>query len=174
MSALATVTATAVSLGAIGWLAATDPKRRRAFRQPAMPRRHSRLLWTAVWLPGVLLPFWSGGAGLVIWMGAVSVAGWGVAAISPRRSAAWRQRLAAGWTGAIARLPAAGGAMTGARRWLAGLRRPPRPPREAPTSLEARVHALEAELAALKLQLSQGRDAMADGGGVVVELAGRR
>lgn len=174
MSAIATVTATAVSLGAIGWLAATDPKRRRAFRQPAMPRRHARLLWTAVWLPGLLLPFWSGGAGLVVWMGAVSVAGWGVAAVSPRRSAAWRQRLAAGWAAGLARLPAVGGAMTAARRWLASLRRTPREAREAPMGLEARVRALEAELAALRLQLSQPRDATGDGGGVVVELAGRR
>ena len=43
-------------------------------------------------LPGVLVPAWSGGGGFLIWFGATTVAGWGLAATSPPRAAAWRAR----------------------------------------------------------------------------------
>ena len=94
MSALATLGGTALSLAALGWLAANDPKRRRAFDLAAHPGpRRAGVAWTLAFLPGLLVPFWSGGAGLVLWLGAVSVAGWVLAAVSPDRSAAWLRSL---------------------------------------------------------------------------------
>jgi hypothetical protein len=57
VSALATCIAVGASLAVLGQLAATDPKRRRAFRLPPPERRRAELLWTAALLPGALLPF---------------------------------------------------------------------------------------------------------------------
>ena len=88
MSALATVSAVAVTLGGIGRLAATDPKRRRSFGlAPYHGSRQVALAVTAVFLPGVLLLALGTGADFVAWLGAVCVAGWGVAAMSPLRIA---------------------------------------------------------------------------------------
>src|SRR3546814_10191364 len=56
MSALATVAAIAVTIGGVGRLAATDPKRRRSFDLPPYQgRRRVTLAVTAVFLPGMLL-----------------------------------------------------------------------------------------------------------------------
>jgi len=82
---MATLGAVGVSLAAIGYLAATDPKRRRAFRQPAVPKRWPRLAWTLVLLPGVLVPMGSVGAGFVIWLGASATLGWLLVGLSPKR-----------------------------------------------------------------------------------------
>ena len=93
MSLLATLAAISLSLAALGYLAATDPKRRRAFRLPPPYRRRAGAAWAAALGPGLLLPYWSGGAGFFVWLGAASVAGWILAAVSPVRSAAMREML---------------------------------------------------------------------------------
>lgn len=88
MSALGTVAAVAVTLGGIARLAATDPKRRRSFGlEPYRRPRQVALAMTAVFLPGVLLLAIGTGADFVAWTGAVCVAGWAVAAVSPLRVA---------------------------------------------------------------------------------------
>lgn len=126
MTVAATLLAVAATLAALGWLTATDPKRRRAFRlpEPGRPRR-VRAALAAVFLPGLLLLGFGNGAGFAIWLGVVSVAGWGLAAMTPSAAARLGDR---------ARRAAAGA------RAVAGL-----PGRVA--LLERRVAALEAELA---------------------------
>jgi len=125
----ATLAAIAVSLAGVGYLAGTDPKRRRAFRLPPAARSSPRLGWALVLAPGVLLPFAAGGAGFTVWIGAVSVVGWAIAALPPERTARVGRRCA----GLVDR--------------LAGFRlRPPAHDRLA--ALEARIRALEAQLAA--------------------------
>jgi hypothetical protein len=159
MSAPAILAGTATSLAALAHLAATDPKRRRAFglEQPAEGR--PRLAWTAALLPGVLVPLWAGAAGFFIWFGAVAVLGWAVAATSPTRMAAVR-RLATARVRSV-------------RDWVEPLfREAGRRIREirlvgAPNvTLEARVRRLEAEVALLEARLAALQPAGAD----VVEL----
>jgi hypothetical protein len=138
----ATLAAVAVSLAGVGYLAGTDQKRRRAFRFPPAPQASPRLGWGLVLLPGVLLPFAAGGAGFAVWIGAVSVAGWAIAALPPERTARLRRhcsRLAelvpariAGWRPGLPRVAAR-----------------PRPD-DRIAALEARIHALEAQLAAAR------------------------
>lgn len=97
MSALGTTLAIAVTLAGIGRLAATDPKRRRSFDLPPFRgNRQVALAMTAVLLPSVLLLAIGSGADFVAWLGAVSVAGWAVAAVSPRRTKRAMRWLAAG------------------------------------------------------------------------------
>jgi hypothetical protein len=152
VSALAVLGATAVSLGALGYLAATDPKRRRAFRLPPPAPRRAEIGWTLALLPGVLAA-WSGAAGLFAWLGAVTVVGWILAATSPDRAAAARRRLEAtasrlrGRVGPLAAATAR--AVAGAAAW--------RPERRSDRTalLEQRVAALEAELTALRRALPQ-------------------
>jgi hypothetical protein len=86
VTAWTTVAAVLVSLAAIAWLAATDPKRRRVFDLPPA-RRRPVLAWTAALLPGAWLAWLGNGAGFVTWLGASTVLGWGLAALPP---AAWR------------------------------------------------------------------------------------
>ena len=57
----------AVSLAALGYLAATDPKRRRAFRLPDPAPAPAGLGWAAVLLPGFCVPVWAGAAGFFVW-----------------------------------------------------------------------------------------------------------
>ena len=104
MSALAStaaIAAIAVTLAGIGRLAATDPKRRRSFGLPPFRgNRQVALALTAVFMPGVLLLAIGSGADFVAWLGAICVAGWAVAAVSPWRVAwAWR------WFAGIAAAP---------------------------------------------------------------------
>lgn len=128
----ATITAVAVSLAGVGYLAGTDPKRRRAFRLPPAARSNPRLGWALVLLPGVLLPFAAGGAGFTVWIGAVSVVGWAIAALPPERTALIGRRCAE----LVDRL-------AGFR-----LRLPERlPADDRVAALEARIRALEAQLA---------------------------
>lgn len=138
MSILATILAVAVSLAAIGRLAATDPKRRRSFRLPALdaPRR-PKLLWGAALGPGALLLIAGSGSGFAIWLGAVSVAGWAVAAVPPTRTAPL-----AGWIS---------GPIRTARQWVAG---------RAVGGSTARIAALESRVATLETALA--RQAAAD------------
>lgn len=132
----ATVVAIAVSLAGVGYLAGTDPKRRRAFRLPPATGASPRLGWALVLGPGLVLPFAAGGAGFTIWIGAVTVAGWAIAALPPERTAELgrglerlRDRIAA-WRPA---LPAIG---SGA----------PRQEDDRIAALETRIRALEAQL----------------------------
>ncbi|MEM1138679.1 MAG: hypothetical protein AAGH45_02265 [Pseudomonadota bacterium] len=87
------------SLIALGYLIETDPKRRRAFREPALG--HERYI-----VPPLALLVLPGGATLaagtfglfVLWFSTLTVVGWIMAALSPD---AWRRigaRLEA-WTG---------------------------------------------------------------------------
>lgn len=123
MSALASTAAIAVTLAGIGRLAATDPKRRRSFGLP--PFRGNRqlvLALTAVFMPGVLLLAIGSGADFVAWLGAICVAGWAVAAVSPwRMASAWRRL--GGFAAAPRRLLVAAGA-GGRKLAAAALRRP--------------------------------------------------
>lgn len=153
MSAIATLAATGASLAALGWLAATDPKRRRAFRlslAPVQPRARNAA-WALALLPGALVPLASGGAGFVLWLGAVSVAGWGLAAMPPDDSLT-RLRSAAleALRERLARLAARLGGHTRALR--ARLPAPAAKPEGDAAAriarLEARVSELEAELMA--------------------------
>lgn len=174
MSAAATTAATAVSLVALGRLAAGDPKRRRAFRLPAQENRRAGLLWAAALAPGLLVPFWSGAAGFFVWLGAVSVFGWVAAAISPDRNLALRMRLAEGFgraAGAVAPALAAGRRAVGRIRRAGGtaLARPAAAVPAGYAELERRVRELEAEVAALRAAAAE-----AEPGATVIELAGRR
>ena len=85
VSATATLGAVGVSLAAIGYLAATDPKRRRAFRLgggrrtaalPGLDARGAR--------PGVLVPIWGAAApGSSVWLGATATVGWLLVGMAP-------------------------------------------------------------------------------------------
>lgn len=90
MTVAATLVGTALSLAAIGWTAATDPKRRRAFRLPPRPRHPAavRAAWTGVALCGLGVALWGGAGGLFVWGGAVIVSGWCLVAPPPRPRAA--------------------------------------------------------------------------------------
>lgn len=163
MSALASTAAIAVTLAGIGRLAATDPKRRRSFGlQPFRGNRQVVLALAAVFMPGVLLLAIGSGADFVGWLGAICVAGWAVAAVSP-----WRVVSAGHWLAGIAAAPRRllVSAIAGGRR-LAAAVLPRRPvaagiPGRHPESaadddmlcriaeLETRVGQMEAALAAL-------------------------
>ncbi len=93
MSLTATALAVGASLCAIGWLCATDPKRRRAFGLGALRRpRHARAALCGALLPGLLLTL-VGASDVVVWLGSVSVLGWILAALPPRRLASLREAL---------------------------------------------------------------------------------
>lgn len=168
MSVGATVLAVGVSLGAIAALSVGDAKRRRAFRLPPVARRWNGLLWTLVFLPGVILPFASGAAGFVVWTGAVPVIGWIIAALPPGRVSGWGQR-------AVAALPGRRFGATTAAWVRAGIARLQAGPGARPVedALESRIRALEAEVAALRLLLLAPADEV-EGGARIVELSGRR
>lgn len=145
MSAIATLAATAVSGGGLAYLAATDGKRRRAFRLPPAGPRRGAAAWAAVLLPGVVLPVWSGAAGFFVWLGATAVLGWAIGATAPGRIADLHGQ-AAGWLRArLGPLPAPAG-----RCWY-GLR--VGPPSEDLTKLAQRVRRHEAKIAALNARL---------------------
>lgn len=83
MTVPVTLAAVAVTLLALAHLTATDPKRRRAFKLPP-PRR--RFAWPAGVLalaPGAALLAAGAGAAFVIWLGAITVLGWLIAARTP-------------------------------------------------------------------------------------------
>jgi hypothetical protein len=145
VSVLATLAAIAVSLAGFAHLAATDPKRRRAFRLPDPAPRRPGLGWAAVLLPGLLVPIWAGAAGFFVWLGAASVLGWTLAAASPQRTAALRRAADDRLLGLRRRAEALLNA--GRTRWAA-LQRPRQP------TLAERVRELEREVAALKARLA--------------------
>lgn len=82
-----TLSALIVSLTGLAHLAATDPKRRRAFKLPIRHRRFARSALTLVFVPGVVLLLAGQGAAFVIWLGAATVAGWLVALRVPSGTA---------------------------------------------------------------------------------------
>ena len=136
MSGLAAA-AVATTLAATAWLAATDPKRRRAFRLPPFRgRRRPRLALCAMLVPGVLLLWAGNGAGFLIWLGVCSVAGWAAAAVPPARTARAAERLAstAARIGKALRVRGGGSRST--------------------TTAAARIEALERRVAALEAALS--------------------
>jgi hypothetical protein len=151
---LATVAAVGVSLAALAHLAATDPKRRRAFRLPEPAPRRPGVVWAAALLPGLLLPVSAGAGGFFVWLGAVAVLGWAIAALSPNRSAALGQLLLKTRARLEPLLRSAG----------EGWRRALRPPQDR--ALAQRVRELEAEVAVLKARLAIA----AGSADVVVEL----
>lgn len=93
MTLLATIAAVAASTAVLALLAATDPKRRRAFKLPPRPRDPwtARAMAVGALLPGILLLAADNGAAFVVWLGAVTVTGWTVAAMTPQRAAALYQ-----------------------------------------------------------------------------------
>jgi hypothetical protein len=84
---LAVLLATVASLAGLGYLAATNPKRRSAFRLPPPERRRAGWGWAAVLAPGLFAAGLGGAGGLFIWFGATSAAGWAIAAVPPGRAA---------------------------------------------------------------------------------------
>lgn len=129
----ATALAIGVNLAGLAYLTGTDPKRRRAFRMPPAVSAHPRLGWTAVLAPGLVLPFAAGGGGFTVWIGAVSVIGWAIAALPPERTEGIARRCALlvdAITGFRPRLPARA-----------------EPGEDRVAALEARIRALEAQLA---------------------------
>lgn len=156
----ATLAGTAVSFAAIGYLAATDPKRRSAFRLPPVARRHPRLAWAALLAPGAVVAALAGGGGFLAWFGAVTVVGWAVAAMRPDGSGALGLALAdararlrdlsAAAAQALRPVVAGIAARLAALRPALPARTPAAPDPGRVAALEARVSALEAELAALR------------------------
>lgn len=143
MSLLATAAAVGVSLGALGHLAATDPKRRRSFRLPPAGSRRAGLAWAAALLPGLLVPVWSGAAGFFAWLGAVTVAGWWLAATAPGRGEALLRRVEA----------RVGVAALRARNGFAAIAGQFRARRGRVAAMAARISELEAEVEALRQRL---------------------
>jgi hypothetical protein len=175
VSTLVILVGTAVSLAALGYLAATDPKRRRSFRLPVAERRHAGLAWIVALAPGALVTAVGGPGGLFVWFGTVSVLGWGIAALPPGRAAiaveAALHRLAPAraalgrGTARFRQLWAVARALT-----VALLRRPATDGQGAVAVLELRVSRLEEEIAALHRQLALTRHPRGDNE-VVLELA---
>lgn len=149
MSETGLLLAVAASVAALAWLAASDPKRRRVFGFAPVAQRRRRLSIAALVLPGVLLAATGVWAGFVIWLAALTVLGWCLAALSPTRQA----RLAAALRTGAADLIAAGrraktrlqGVLDGSAEAGAAL---PAEAIERIAALEQRVAELEAGLVA--------------------------
>ncbi|MEM7667831.1 MAG: hypothetical protein AAF317_01610 [Pseudomonadota bacterium] len=83
MTTLGTLLTLLISGVAVIYLAATNAKRRRAFKQPPVEQRWRLIARLSVWLPGlacVVLQEW---AIFTMWAGGITVLGWVVAATSP-------------------------------------------------------------------------------------------
>ncbi|MEM9097981.1 MAG: hypothetical protein AAGC79_05595 [Pseudomonadota bacterium] len=84
MTAFLTILSLALSTVGAAYLAITNPKRRRAFRQESLESRP--YLWlsrVAVLGPGLLFLALGNWAVMVLWAGGITVIGWGIAATSP-------------------------------------------------------------------------------------------
>lgn len=183
MSAAVTIVGLCVSLAALAWIAAGDPKRLRAFRRPVTERRGVGLAWALALAPAVAVPVWGGAGGFFVWLGALTVAGWVLAAVSPDRAAAARASAA----GAAERLAAAVGPVAARARgaWLRLRRagaasarslsgRSLAAPGDRHAEMERRLRELEAEVAALRRAAAA---VAVSAGAEVIELsrpAGRR
>ncbi|PZQ49889.1 MAG: hypothetical protein DI556_10580 [Rhodovulum sulfidophilum] len=162
MSTFITLLATGVSLAALLWLSFTDPKRRRSFGlKPYDGPRRAGLIWTIACLPGLFLPVLAGGAGFVLWLGALTVLAWAVVAVPPGRGGAIAVRLdravagVGGWLDARAR---GLGAAVAALRSRAG-RRAAAAPGSASAGVAARVAELERKVMTLETELARLRHA---------------
>ncbi|MEM6480555.1 MAG: hypothetical protein AAF681_01820 [Pseudomonadota bacterium] len=94
-----------LSLAGLGYLAATDPKRRRIFKQSKIERRP--FAWPAriaTFAPGLYLTIIGHWSGLSIWAGAVTTVGWAMVAIQPDRYYQARVRFFAVFQQATARV----------------------------------------------------------------------
>jgi hypothetical protein len=164
---------TATSLAALGYLAATDPKRRRSFRLPAPGRRHPGAAWIAALAPGALVGAVGGAGAFFVWFGATSVLGWGIAASPPDTTAGRTIRLER-QREALARWAArAQAAVLPVRDWALALAHRLGASRSATVAaLECRVRQLEQEVAELRgaLAATRQRQRQSDED-VVVELA---
>lgn len=141
MYALIIIAALAASLAALIHLARTDPKRRRVFGLPEYQRkRRSRLLLAVLIVPGITLLATGDAAGFTIWLGALTVTGWGVAALDPQRSAAVGTRILGTGSNAWDRAVACFNTLRNHYRTL-------RDTLERIKALERRVAELEAEIA---------------------------
>ena len=137
------------SVAGVALLALFDPKRGRAvgeMRPPAAPP----FKWTAralIFAPGAILALQGAWSPFAIWIGAVSVIGWGVAAmpVGGWAKLAWRARkygrslfsgVSTEFDSAVGTLSRAFGALTSGSRRV--------------RDLEARVKALEAEVQRLR------------------------
>lgn len=137
MTVLSTLAAIAVSTSAIGYLTATDAKRRRVFGQEPINREPWQK-WAALgtlFLPGVLLLAVGNGAGFTVWIAAATVLGWVLAAMTPDRAARLHDRFR----------ESAGAARRGITTTAMTLGALVRMPRKI-ADLEARIAELEAEL----------------------------
>ena len=87
--------AVAITASALAYLAASDPKRRRAFRLTPWTRpRHSATAWCLALAPGLVLLLFDTAAGFVLWFGAVTVIGWSISAMNPARMGSLSQAAA--------------------------------------------------------------------------------
>jgi hypothetical protein len=68
------------SAAGVAILAAIDPKRRRDTRRAARTAMR-RLLWLAIFIPGIALGLAGQWSDFLIWIGAAAVLGWGIAAL---------------------------------------------------------------------------------------------
>lgn len=92
MTALLTLAAVAATLLGLAYLTASDPKRRRAFKLPPRGRSFTLPACVLVFAPGIALLAFGQGAAFAMWLGAVSVVGWLLAARAPASSALPRSR----------------------------------------------------------------------------------
>ena len=69
-----------LSAAGVAILAAIDPKRRHDARRAAWSGMR-RLLWLAIFIPGVALGFAGRWSDFLIWIGAAAVFGWGITAL---------------------------------------------------------------------------------------------
>lgn len=83
MTGLMAIIALAISVAGLVYCRATDAKRRRVFGLAPMPRRWATAGHGAVWLPGITLLAVGDVSTLIVWIGGVSVTGWGIAATTP-------------------------------------------------------------------------------------------
>lgn len=80
---LATLAAILVSLAGIILLIASDPKRRRVFGLPEARRRPATLACLLILAPGAALLIAGQSAAFVMWLAAVPLVGWALAAVPP-------------------------------------------------------------------------------------------
>jgi hypothetical protein len=162
MSLLSALAGTAVSLAALGYLASSDPKRRRAFRLPAPERRYAGAAWAAALAPGAFVAAIGGAGSVFVWLGATSILGWGIAALPPGRAVVLRESLRSRFAPAHAaiahwwrRVRAAGAVVGGHTAAGLAFRGDPK----SIAALETRVRRLEEDVAALRRSSSAHRRA---------------
>ncbi|WP_439515743.1 hypothetical protein [Oceanibaculum nanhaiense] len=87
-----TLAAILLSLAGIIVLTATDPKRRRVSGLPEAKRRPAALANVLIFAPGIALLIAGQSAAFVMWLAAVPLAGWLLAALPPRHGDSRRQQ----------------------------------------------------------------------------------